>query len=127
MIFGQPDQWLALLIESLLVAGAGARPLDRAARARLRGSASHGGDDRRPAVLVIADADSRIGPVLEAVINGRYLLGAVLAVAENRLRETRGSARHGLGCRRTSSSRTAASPVAFIPTRYPGSEASTTA
>src|SRR5262245_22524683 len=73
MIFGQPDQWLALLIESLLVSGRGeaSRSEELRARAFEEAPTSQGDIDGRP-FSWIADADSRIGPVLEAVINGRY-------------------------------------------------------
>ena len=73
MIFGQPEQWLALLIESLLAAGHGEPERSQ----QLRGTAfeeapATAGDINGQAFSWIADADSRIGPVLEAVINGRY-------------------------------------------------------
>src|SRR5258708_4532340 len=73
MIFGQPDQWLALLIESLLVAGRGERERSQELRASAfeEAPASSGVIDERP-FSWISDADSRLGPVLEAVINGRY-------------------------------------------------------
>jgi type VI secretion system protein ImpE len=73
MIFGQPEQWLALLIESLLLAGRGEhqRSLELRATAFDEAPASQGDIDGRPFTW-IADADSRLGPVLEAVINGRY-------------------------------------------------------
>ncbi len=73
VIFGEPDQWLALLIESLLVKGHG--DADRSEQLRLRAfedaPVSSGDIDGRPFEW-IADADSRLGPVLEAIINGRY-------------------------------------------------------
>src|SRR6202049_5086508 len=73
MIFGQPEQWLALLIESLLLAGRGEheRSHDLRSRAFDEAPASQGDIDGRP-FSWIADADSRLGPVLEAVVNGRY-------------------------------------------------------
>jgi len=73
MIFGQPEQWLALLIESLLVAGRGdgERSHELRASAFAEAPTSQGDIDGRPFTW-IADADSRLGPVLEAVINGRY-------------------------------------------------------
>ena len=73
MIFGQPDQWLALLIESLLAAGHGEqeRSLQLRATAFEEAPATPGDINGQP-FSWIADADSRIGPVLEAVINGRY-------------------------------------------------------
>src|SRR4051812_40923334 len=68
LIFGQPEQWLALLIESLLVAGRGDR--DRSAELRAlafdAAPTSSGDVDGRPFEW-ISDADSRLGPVLEAV------------------------------------------------------------
>jgi type VI secretion system protein ImpE len=73
MVFGEPEPWLAYLIEALLVNGRG--QLDEAAT--LRGKAfdeapaTAGTLDGR-AFAWIADADMRLGPVLEAVINGRY-------------------------------------------------------
>jgi type VI secretion system protein ImpE len=73
MIFGQPEQWLALLIESLLVGARGEHERSHELRARAFDEAppSQGDIDGRP-FSWIADADSRLGPVLEAVINGRY-------------------------------------------------------
>ena len=73
MIFGQPDQWMALLIESLLVAGRGDHDRSKELRARAFEEApTSEGDIDGKAFTWIADADSRLGPVLEAVINGRY-------------------------------------------------------
>src|SRR4051794_26696787 len=73
LIFGEPEQWLALLIEALLVAGRG--ELERSAELRAlafeAAPATAGAVDGRPFEW-IADADSRLGPVLEAIINGRY-------------------------------------------------------
>jgi type VI secretion system protein ImpE len=73
MIFGQPEQWLALLIESLLLSGRGEHERSNELRASAFDEAptSHGDIDGTPFAW-IADADSRLGPVLEAVINGRY-------------------------------------------------------
>lgn len=73
MVFGHPDQWLALLIESLLQAGQGQQALadDLASRAFEAAPATPGRIDGEPFEW-IADADSRIGPVLEAFVNGNY-------------------------------------------------------
>src|SRR3954470_8512832 len=73
MIFGEPDQWLALLIESFLTAGKG----DPAGAERLRidafeQAAPTAGTLNGEPFEWIADADSRLGPVLEAIVNGRY-------------------------------------------------------
>lgn len=73
MILGEPDQWLALLIESRLRAGRGetAQAEDLRQRAFEDAPASSGDLDGKPFEW-IADADSRLGPVLEAIINARY-------------------------------------------------------
>jgi type VI secretion system protein ImpE len=73
MVFGQPDEWLALLIESLLQRGRG-EPVQAAnlrERAFDQAPASAGLIDGVPFDW-LADADMRLGPVLEAYINGRY-------------------------------------------------------
>ena len=73
MVFGQPDEWLALLIESL----------NRRATAQLALSAKLHAQafEAAPAIAGtvdgaefdwFADADMRLGPVLEAFINGKY-------------------------------------------------------
>lgn len=73
MVFGQPEQWLALLVESMLLAGRGQLKESDAMRARAfeEAPATSGTLDGKPFEW-IADADMRLGPVLEAVINGRY-------------------------------------------------------
>lgn len=73
MLFGEPEAWVALLIESLLRAGSG----DTAAAASLRAQAfdaapATSGTLDGQAFEWIADADTRLGPMLEAVVNGRY-------------------------------------------------------
>ena len=73
VIFGEPEEWLALLIESLLAAGRSAPAESAVLRARAFEAAppSSGSLDSQPFEW-IADADMRIGPVCEAIINGRY-------------------------------------------------------
>jgi type VI secretion system protein ImpE len=73
MLFGEPEPWIALLIEALLREGKG----ETEAAAQLRqqaldeAPASAGTLNDKPFEW-IADADSRLGPTLEAIINGRY-------------------------------------------------------
>ncbi len=73
LIFGEPQEWLALMVEALK-AQAGGRPEDAASlRARAFDAApAVSGTLNGEAFEWIADADMRIGPVLEAVVNGRY-------------------------------------------------------
>lgn len=73
MVFGQPDAWLALLIESLLRAGQGEQALAESLAANAFETApATAGRLNGTAFEWIADADSRLGPVLEAMVNGRY-------------------------------------------------------
>jgi type VI secretion system protein ImpE len=73
MLFGEPEPWIALLIEALLREGKG--EADAAAQLRQQAldeaPASPGTLNDKPFEW-IADADNRLGPTLEAIINGRY-------------------------------------------------------
>ena len=71
----------------------------------------------------IADADSRLGPVLEAIINGRYYWVPFSRLARDRLSNRRKTCAIWCGCRRSCSSQNGGESVALIPTRYPGSAA----
>jgi type VI secretion system protein ImpE len=79
-IFGPPAQWVALLVQALQIEAAG----DAARGAQTRQQALEGApstlglitpnDKKQGPVRFewLADADSRLGPVLEVIINGRY-------------------------------------------------------
>lgn len=72
-LFGKPQPWVALLAQALQSEASG----DLAGAASLRRQAlddapGTSGQIDGVAFEWIADADSRLGPVLEAVINGRY-------------------------------------------------------
>ena len=73
MLFGEPETWVALLIEAMLREGRhepdAARQLRDQALAQAPASAGTADGQR---FEWIADADSRLGPTLEAVINGKY-------------------------------------------------------
>ncbi|MEO7152753.1 MAG: type VI secretion system accessory protein TagJ [Burkholderiaceae bacterium] len=124
MVFGQPDDWLALLIESLLQAGQGdaAMSQDLAARAFDAAPASAGEIDGQRFEW-LADADSRLGPVLEACVNGRYYW-----IPFSRLSRIRFEPPEDLrDCVWTAAQlmfENGGETVALVPTRYPGSEAS---
>jgi type VI secretion system protein ImpE len=124
LVLGQPEPWLALLIEALLRAGQG----DAAGAASLRVAAfdqapeSSGMLDNQPFAW-IADADSRLGPVLEAIVNGRYYwvpfshLSRVVIEPPADLRDRVWMPAHLAFVNGGES-------VALIPTRYPFSAAS---
>lgn len=122
MVFGQPDEWLALLIESALHAGRGELAQSEQLRelAFERAPASSGTIDDQ-AFDWIADADPRLGPVLEAIINGKYYwlpfnrLSEIVIDAPEDLRDVVWMPAHFLFSN-------GGEAVGLIPTRYPGSE-----
>jgi len=124
MVFGAPEQWLALLIESLLVAGRGDAQKANELRQRAFEDANvSSGEINGQPFEWIADADSRLGPVLEAVINGKYywvpferLSGVTIEEPED-LRDM-------VWMPAQLQFENGGESVALIPTRYPGSEAS---
>jgi type VI secretion system protein ImpE len=122
MIFGQPDQWLALLIESLLLAGRGEHGRSQQLRARAFDEAptSQGDIDGRPFAW-ISDADSRLGPVLEAVINGRYYWVPFSRLTKIQI-EPPEDLRDMVWMPAHLQFENGGESVALIPTRYPGSE-----
>ncbi len=73
MLFGEPETWIALLIEAMLREGQGDTAAARTLREQAleQAPASTGTIDGQ-AFAWIADADTRLGPTIEAVINGRY-------------------------------------------------------
>jgi len=73
MIFGEPTSWLALLVEALRLDAAGDHAAAVAAREQALGDApATSGSLNGEPFEWIADADTRLGPTLETVLNGRY-------------------------------------------------------
>ncbi len=73
MLFGEPEAWIALLIEALLREGRGEPDAARQLREQaLEQAPTTAGTADGQAFSWIADADTRLGPTIEAVINGRY-------------------------------------------------------
>ena len=124
MIFGEPDQWLALLIESMLVGGQG--EAGRAEQLRLKAfeeADPSAGEINGQPFEWIADADSRLGPVLEAVINGRYYWVPFARLSKVTL-EAPADLRDVVWMPAQLEFANGGQAVALIPSRYPGSESS---
>lgn len=123
VVFGEPEEWLALLIESLLVDGApgGGRAQALRDRAFEAAPASGGSLDGEPFEW-IADADMRLGPVCEAVINGRYYWVPFARIARIDL-DAPADLRDLVWMPAHFQFANAGEAVGVIPTRYPGSEA----
>lgn len=73
LVFGEPQEWLALLIEAqkLLAQGKTSEAAEIRARA-FDAAPACSGDVNGERFEWIADADMRLGPVLEVIVNGRY-------------------------------------------------------
>ncbi|WP_118136845.1 type VI secretion system accessory protein TagJ [Oceanicella sp. SM1341] len=81
-VLGEPEPWLALLIEALRLeaTGAAGAAADLRAQAFEAAPASPGTLDGTPFAW-LADADPRLGPVLEIIVNGRYFWAPFAAIA----------------------------------------------
>lgn len=128
LLFGEPETWTALLIEALLREGRGEHDAAASLREQAfdQAPASSGqarGDGEPVDFQWIADADMRIGPVLEAVVNGRYYwipfarLAAAEIEAPTDLRD-----RVWMPAHLTFSN--GGEVVALLPTRYAGTDLS---
>jgi type VI secretion system protein ImpE len=124
MVLGQPDQWLALLIESTLLAGR----RQTAQAAELRASAfeaapTSSGSIDGVAFDWIADADMRLGPVLEAILNGRYYWIPFSRIRRIEIEKPE-DLRDLVWLPAHFEFANGGEAVGVIPTRYPGSEMS---
>jgi len=119
LVFGEPTPWLALLLEALKADAAGdaGRALDARAQAFDAAPACAGSiDGERFAWL--ADADQTLGPVLEAVVNGRYFWIPLQRVQRIEL-EAPTDLRDTVWTPASFTWTNGAETVGLIPTRYP--------
>lgn len=124
LVFGDPEEWVALLIEALKLLGTGsyeesAQLRDRAFEAA---PATSGKIDDQP-FQWIADADTRLGPVLEAVVKGSYYWIPFHRIKEVRLEEPE-DLRDVVWTPAQFTWANGGQTVGLIPTRYSGSEGS---
>jgi type VI secretion system protein ImpE len=124
LVFGKPGEWIALLLEALKLTAQGKHK----EAAALRGQAFEAAPTTTGKIGDqpfdwIADGDARLGPMLEAVVNGKYYW-----VPFQRLREIRiekpTDLRDLVWTPAFLTLANGGETVALIPTRYPGSEES---
>lgn len=73
IVFGQPQAWVAHLVEALQADARGDHALATHLREQaLAAAPATTGQINGEAFEWVADADSRLGPVLEVILNGRY-------------------------------------------------------
>jgi type VI secretion system protein ImpE len=124
LVFGKPEKWVVLMIEALkpLAAGQAARAAELRAEAfeaapMISGTADGVGFDW------IADADMRLGPILEIIVNGRYYWAPFAAISKLILEEP-ADLRDRVWTPVHVTWANGGEMVGFVPTRYPGSESS---
>ena len=125
MLFGEPETWVALLIEALLREGRGEADAARTLRAQAleQAPATSGQIDGKPFEW-IADADARLGPTLEAVINGRYYWLPINRLAKIEIDPPQ-DLRDRVWMPAHFEFTNGGEVVGLIPTRYPDTELST--
>ncbi len=118
MVFGEPEPWLALLIEAqkLLATGKTAEAAQLRAQAFDQAPATSGtvnGDSFE----WVADADMRLGPVLEVIVNGRYFWLPFSQISKLQI-EPPEDLRDAVWIASTLTLSNGGEVVALIPTRY---------
>jgi type VI secretion system protein ImpE len=124
LVFGEPEEWLALLIESLLVTDTprGGQAQALRTKALELAPATRGSVNGEPFEW-LADADARLGPVCEAVINGRYYWIPFTRLAQIDI-EAPADLRDVVWMPAHFRFANGGEAVAIVPSRYPGSESS---
>lgn len=120
MIFGEPEEWIAILIESLKALAAG--DPDRAADLRARAfdaAPAMSGELNGETFDWIGDADMRLGPILEMVVNGQYVWMPFTAI-RNLTAEPPEDLRDSVWTPVHLTLENGGDMVALIPTRYSG-------
>ena len=122
LVFGEPEPWLAWLIEALLTPGT--NPAARAGELRAQAfdaAPPSPGSINGEAFEWIADADMRLGPVCEAIINGKYYWIPFARLTRIDL-EPPSDLRDVVWMPALFRFENGGEVVGAIPTRYPGSE-----
>ncbi|MCA0872573.1 tetratricopeptide repeat protein [Seohaeicola saemankumensis] len=120
LIFGEPEEWLALLIEAqkTLARGDAAKAAELRARA-FDAAPACSGEVNGERFNWIADADMRLGPVLEIIVNGRYFWLPFSSIAALDI-EPPSDLRDAVWTAATLTLTNGGEVVALIPTRYAG-------
>lgn len=123
LLFGEPAAWVANLIQALAPAAAndGAQALRVVTEAFELAPTNTGTIDDQPFEW-IADADMRLGPVLEAVVNGRYYWIPFFNISEIEFQPPE-DLRDLVWIPAQFTWRNEGEAVGFVPSRYPDSTA----
>jgi type VI secretion system protein ImpE len=123
-IFGEPPAWAGGLVESLRLLAQGNVAEASAMRSEaLEAAPTTPGRIGDTAFEWIADADSRLGPMCEAIIDGKYVWVPFTALSGVKI-EPPTDLRDFVWASGQLAFTNGGGTVALLPTRYPGSEAS---
>jgi len=125
LLFGEPEPWMAEMVQAvgLQAQGHGSEAAALRSRALEAAPATPGTLNGTPFEW-LADADSRLGPLLEVLLNGNYYWVPMHRVQEIRV-EAPADIRDLVWLPAEFVWANGGEAVGFIPTRYPGSESST--
>lgn len=127
LIFGEPPQWIALLLQALQVEAQGETGQASELRARAFEDAPvSAGTLDGGAFEWLADGDSRLGPVLEMIVNGQYYW-APMARIRSIVFEPPEDLRDLVWLPATFTWANGGEAVGLVPTRYAGTDSSTDA
>lgn len=124
VVFGEPAPWVALMVQALGEDAAGHHESASALREEaLESAPAVGGTLNGEPFHWLADADSRMGPILEVILEGRYTW-VPLSTVKSFTVDPPEDLRDLVWLPATFTWTNGGSTVAFLPGRYPGSEAS---
>ena len=122
LLFGEPEGWVALMLEALRLTGDGHYAQSQSVRGQaFEAAPATSGTLDGQRFEWIADGDSRLGPLLEVIVNGKYYwvpfsrIQRIALEAPSDLRDVVWAPAHLTWANGGES-------PALIPTRYPGSE-----
>jgi type VI secretion system protein ImpE len=125
LLFGEPEPWMAQMVQAVGLQAQGHGSEAAALRAgALEAAPATAGMLNGTPFEWLADADARLGPLLEVLLNGNYYWVPMHRVLEIRM-EAPADIRDLVWLPAEFVWANGGEAVGFIPTRYPGSESST--
>lgn len=123
LVFGDPEEWIAKMVEGVRLDGLGKHAeADGLRQVALEAAPASSGEIDGQAFAWIADADSRLGPVCEAIINGKYYWVPFMRLRMIAI-EPPADLRDYVWMPARMTFANGGEAVALIPARYAGSEA----
>jgi type VI secretion system protein ImpE len=125
LVFGQPQEWVAWMIQAAALDAQGGHGQAAELRSRaLEAAPAVGGRVDDAPFAWLADADPRLGPILEAVVDGKYFWVPMQNIARIAL-EAPTDLRDLVWLPATFTWGNGGTGVGLVPARYPGTEGQT--